>query len=71
MRQGPHQAAQKSTSTGSDESIALANVALSASTIQGSGVWQNPHRGTPSELSGTRLRLPQFVHVTVVARLMV
>ena len=25
-------------------------------------------RGTPSALSGTRLRLPQLVHVTVIAR---
>ena len=60
MRQGPHQAAQKSTSTGSEESTAPSNVDPSASTIQGSAVWQKPQRGAPRAV-GRRLRLPQFV----------
>jgi hypothetical protein len=70
MRHGPHQAAQKSTRTGSEESIALSNVAASASTIQGSAVWQKPQRGTPGALTGNRLRLPQLVHAIVAAALL-
>jgi hypothetical protein len=70
MRQGPHQAAQRSTTTGSDDSTALSNVVASASTIHGSTVWQKPQCGTPDALIGTRLRLRQFVHAMVVAWVM-
>src|SRR6185436_8315841 len=70
MRHGPHQAAQKSTSTGSEESTALSNVDASASTIQGRGEWQKPQRGAPAAPTGRRLRLPQFVQEMTSARVM-
>jgi hypothetical protein len=70
MRQGAHHAAQQSTKTGSEESTAASNVPASASTIQGSALWQKPHRGMPGALPGKRLGLPQFVHLVVEAECM-
>jgi hypothetical protein len=70
MRQGAHHAAQQSTRTGNEDSTAASNVLGSASTIQGSTVWQKPHRGTPGALTGKRLGLPQFVHLVVEAEFM-
>ena len=69
MRHGPHQVAQKSTSTGIDARSATAAKSLSAaSAIHGSECRQLPHRGTPSATDGTRLRLPQCGQVTTVLR---
>lgn len=45
MRQGAHQSAQKSTTTGSDERVSSANVRPSAATTQGSGVLHFAQRG--------------------------
>jgi hypothetical protein len=45
-------------------SATSANVASSASAIQGSGWWQFPQRGMPAAAAGTRLRRPQFGQVT-------
>src|SRR3954447_11003161 len=67
IRHGPHHGAQKSTRTGIVAWIAASNVSRSASRIQGSGLWQCPHRGTPSAATGTRLRFPQCSQVTIAA----
>src|SRR4051812_40080673 len=68
IRHGPHHGAQKSTRTGTAAWIAASNVSRSASAIHGSGLWQFPHRGTPSAATGTRLRFPQCSQVTIAAR---
>ena len=34
---------------------------------QGSSLWQEPQRGTPSDAGWTRLRFPQFGQVMIVA----
>src|SRR3954462_14675061 len=65
---GPHHGAQKSTRTGIVAWIAASNVSPSASVIHGSGLWQLPHRGTPSAATGTRLRFPQCSQVTIAVR---
>jgi hypothetical protein len=60
-RDGPD-AAHRSTTTVRD--AASANVASSASAIQGSGWWQFPQSGMPAVAAGTRLRRPRFGQVT-------
>jgi hypothetical protein len=66
IRHGPHQGAQKSTSTGTAAcSTTSANVASPASVIQGSGSWQLPQRGVPAATAGTRLRRPQLGHLVM------
>src|SRR5580700_6138852 len=63
MRHGPHQGAHRSTTTGTDaRSATSAKVSSPASTIQGSGLWQLPQRGTPEAAAGTRFLRPQFGH---------
>src|SRR4051795_5832401 len=68
IRHGPHHGAQKSTRTGTAAWIAAANVSRAGAAIHGSGLWQFPHRGTPSAATGTRLRFPQCSQVTIAAR---
>src|SRR3954451_21492587 len=68
IRHGPHHGAQKSTRTGTAAWIAASNVSRWAPAIHGSGLWQFPHRGTPSAATGTRLRFPQCSQVTIAAR---
>src|SRR6188472_3824208 len=67
MRHGPHHGAQKSTTTGTDAFVSVANDSRSASTSQGSFVPHAAHWGTPSAVGRTRLRLPQLGQVTIVA----
>src|SRR5438045_1925527 len=64
---GPHQGAQKSITTGTEAAISESNDPLSASTSQGSNVWQTAQRGTPSCPGRTRFFLPQFGQVTIEA----
>src|SRR5262249_10575526 len=65
MRQGPHQGAHKSTTTGIlAASATSAKVASSASAIHGSASWHVPQRGVPAAAVGTRLVLPQCPHRT-------
>ena len=66
MRHGPHQGAQKSTSTGTDALISSSKLSGAASTIQGSSVWQTLQRGTPDGLGRTRFFLPQLGQATIV-----
>jgi hypothetical protein len=66
MRHGPHQGAQKSTSTGTEAVISSSNESLVASTIQGSSVWQTLHRGTPEAVGRTRFFVPQLGHEMTV-----
>jgi hypothetical protein len=67
MRHGPHQGAQKSTSTGTDEVISTSKDACVASTIHGSSVWHTLHRGTPDGVGRTRFFVPQLVQAMTVA----
>src|SRR5271165_3237409 len=66
MRHGPHQGAQKSTSTGSEEEISCSKVSGLASTIQGSSVWQTLQRGTPEGIARTRFLVAQLGQVMIV-----
>lgn len=67
MRQGPHQVAHRSTSTGTgDRSATSPKSASPASVIHGRCSWQFPHLGRPSPTAGTRLRFPQCGQVTTV-----
>ena len=66
MRQGPHQGAQKSTSTGTDATISSSKPPASVSTIHGSGAWQTLQRGLPSARGRTRFFVPQFRQVMIV-----
>ena len=66
-RQGPHQGAQKSTSTGTLASSACSKARSSTSTIQRRGVLQTPQRTTPFPLSGIRFVLPQAGQATLDA----
>jgi hypothetical protein len=66
MRHGPHQGAQKSTRTGTEESSSSSNVAGPASTIHGSRVWQTLQRGTPDGLGRIRFLVPQLGQVMIV-----
>src|SRR3984957_7276603 len=59
MRHGPHQGAQKSTKTGSDDVISGSKLSAVASTIHGRLAWQAAHRGTPVGVDRTRFFLPQ------------
>src|SRR6185503_2303868 len=67
MRQGPHHGAQKSTTTGTEAVVSVPNESLSASTSHGSLWPQLAHWGTPCADAWTRLRLPQWGQVTIVA----
>src|ERR687888_575749 len=67
MRHGPHHGAQKSTTTGTDALVSVANDWRSAATNHGSFVPHAAHWGTPSAVGRTRLRLPQLGQVTIVA----
>src|SRR5438105_65485 len=67
IRQGPHQGAQKSTSTGTGLSSTTAwKLCSSASTSQGRGLPQFPHTGTPLASGRTRLAFPQAGQWTIV-----
>ncbi|MEA2158939.1 MAG: hypothetical protein QOD66_1319 [Solirubrobacteraceae bacterium] len=66
MRHGPHQVAQKSTSTGTEAVISSPKPAAVASTIHGRSVWQTLHRGTPEGTGRTRFLAPQFGQETIV-----
>src|ERR1700704_4970736 len=62
-RQGPHQGAQKSTSTGSVLCSTTAGKSGSlASASQGSAAPHEPQCGTPLAAGRTRFVLPQFEH---------
>ncbi len=60
IRQGPHHAAQKSTTTGTDAVVSAVNVAVSRSTTQGRVALHRGQRGTPWAIGATRLRALQF-----------
>jgi hypothetical protein len=65
IRQGPHQGAHKSTTTGILAASATSpKVASSASAIHGSASWHLPQRGVPAAAAGTRLVWPQCPHRT-------
>src|SRR5271169_3679489 len=66
MRQGPHQGAQKSTSTGTEDVISASKLAAVASTVHGRLVWQTLHRGTPVEFGRTRFFVPQLGQAVIV-----
>src|SRR4051794_29676280 len=69
IRQGPHQVAHRSTSTGTGAcSATSAKSSSPALAIQGRFWWQFPHLGTPSAAAGTRLRLPQCGQAMVLVR---
>src|SRR6185295_15842021 len=67
MRHGPHQSAQKSTTTGTDAVVSSANVPSSASTTHGSACLHDAHRGWPLATAPTRLRVSQFGQRMIVA----
>src|SRR4029077_8668960 len=61
IRQGPHQGAQKSTSTGSALCSTTAEYSASPLSVSQGSVWpQLPQCGTPPAAGGTRFVLPQF-----------
>src|SRR5687767_10838369 len=64
---GPHQGAQKSTSTGTDALISASKLAASAGTSHGRCRRQFAHRGTPSYLGATRFLVSQWGHLTTAA----
>ncbi len=66
MRHGPHQGAQKSTSTGTEEVISWSKDAAVASTIHGSSVWHTLQRGTPELVAATLFFVPHCEHLTIV-----
>src|SRR4249920_217400 len=67
MRQGPHQGAHMSTTTGIvDCSTTSAKSSSPASTTHGSGAPQLPQRGLPTAELGTRFFRPQRSHVTTL-----
>ena len=73
IRHGPHHAAQKSTTTGTDAVVSAVNVPASASTTHGTVDLHRGHRGTPYEIGPTRLRAlqvgqPMMVMITRVER---
>jgi hypothetical protein len=59
IRHGPHHAAQKSTTTGTEAVVSAVNVSVSASTTHGSVDLHSGHRGTPWTIGPTRLRALQ------------
>ncbi len=65
-RHGPHQGAQKSTKTGSDDVISRSKLSAVASTIHGRSAWQAAHRGTPVGVDRTRFFLPQVGQAVTV-----
>ena len=59
-RHGPHQAAHRSTNTGTvDRPMMSSRSAPLASVNHGRSVWQDGHRGLPAVTIGTRLTVPQ------------
>jgi hypothetical protein len=60
IRHGPHQGAQKSTSTGTDAVISAPKRSALASTIQGSLAWQTLQLGTPLLTARTRFLVAQL-----------
>jgi hypothetical protein len=73
MRQGPHQAAQKSTTTGSSERATNVSKLLSSNVIGvagSSGTPQRPHTGSSRNRSpGTRLVAWHWGQATCIVRL--
>src|SRR5690349_3415850 len=66
MRHGPHQGAQKSTSTGvGDRSTTCVKLSSPASTIHGNGRWHAAQAGAPEAEAGTRLRFRQCGQATI------
>ena len=63
---GPHQVAHKSTSTGTEAFSTTSEIMIAGRGIHGSHWWQLPQRGFTVGATGTRLRLPQCEHMTVV-----
>src|SRR6478735_7959571 len=64
IRHGPHQAAQKSTRTGTEDCSATTGKSASdADTIQGRSRPQLPQRGCPAAAAGIRLVFPQCGHL--------
>jgi hypothetical protein len=66
IRHGPHHAAQKSTTTGTDEVVSAVKVPLFPSTTQGRLDLHRGHRGTPWAIGATRLRALQFGQLMIV-----
>jgi hypothetical protein len=60
IRQGPHHAAQKSTTTGTEALVSAANVSVSASTNHGSSDLYLGQRGNPEAIGPTRLCASQL-----------
>src|SRR5437763_17128654 len=58
IRQGPHQAAQKATTTGTEAAVSEANVSAPASTTQGSADLHFGQRGLPRGIGATRVPAP-------------
>src|ERR1035437_1586641 len=65
IRHGPHHAAQKSTTTGTEVVVSAANVSVFASTTHGSADLHRGHRGTPRAIGPTRLRALQVGQATM------
>jgi hypothetical protein len=68
IRHGPHQAAQKSTTTGTEAVVSSANVVVSVSTTHGSADLHTGQRGVPCGMGPTRFRAPQVGQVTIAIR---
>jgi Glutamine amidotransferases class-II len=66
IRQGPHQAAQKSTTTGTEVRVSAANVSPSASTSHASSDLHFGQRGTPWLIGPARLRAPHVWQLMIV-----
>jgi hypothetical protein len=66
IRHGPHHAAQKSTTTGTEAVVSATNVSPSASTTQGSVDLHRGHRGIPRAIGPTRLRALQVGQPMIV-----
>ena len=67
VRQGPHQGAQRSTSTGSLVVTAASKSSSPAATSHGRSRWHEPQRGVPDAATGTRFLVPHDGQAVICA----